>query len=73
MTIDSDSGPITGRAPAKSGEFAVRITVTNSVGRATCDLRIIVDDTICLTLYPPHPRAVGEVGLDGPGKRTTIS
>lgn len=51
VTIDPQTGWITGRAPAQAGDVVVTFGARNAKGSATRKLTLRVGDTICLT--PP--------------------
>jgi alpha-galactosidase len=51
VTIDVQSGWITGRAPLKSGNYNITLHAENSKGKSTKILKLKVGETICLT--PP--------------------
>ncbi|MDP4205408.1 MAG: NPCBM/NEW2 domain-containing protein, partial [Bacteroidota bacterium] len=50
LSIDSKTGIITGTTPAK-GEYIVKLTAQNSLGKATRNLKIVSGDLLALT--PP--------------------
>jgi len=50
LGLDSATGRITGTAPG-TGNYPVQVTVRNSAGKATRELRIVIGDTLALT--PP--------------------
>ncbi len=51
VSIDSNTGWLTGRAPQQKGDISVTVTATNSKGSDARTLTLRVGDTICLT--PP--------------------
>ncbi|WP_165228060.1 putative Ig domain-containing protein [Aquisphaera insulae] len=51
LTLDADTGVISGRAPSAPGTFAVVLSASSEHGRSTRPLRIVVGDTLALT--PP--------------------
>ena len=51
VSIDSESGWITGRAPKKRGDCILSISASNAKGKSSRKLTLRVGDTICLT--PP--------------------
>ena len=51
LKLNADKGIITGKAPAKAGEFKVHITAQNSHGKVKRPFRIVVGNRIALT--PP--------------------
>ena len=51
LKLDPKTGIITGRAPEKSGEYALTFHASNSHGKATKHWKLVVGDTLALT--PP--------------------
>lgn len=69
VTLDAESGWITGRAPQSAGDVTVKLSIRNAHGQVARDLVLRVGDTICLT--PPlgwnswyvHSEGVSEAAI----------
>ncbi|MHB8970984.1 MAG: NPCBM/NEW2 domain-containing protein [Pirellulaceae bacterium] len=51
LTLDSNTGVISGRVPKVAGDYPVTFHATNSAGTCTKQFTLVVDDTLALT--PP--------------------